>query len=265
MVHLPDPGPAQDHLRRQGPTILDNIGTQQYFGINSYETAEEISKRIGTATIGTVSDNSSTSSSRPTGGKSEGGNVSTSSGVTHNEIGRRLLLPEEVLTLPDDLTLIFHKNLPVIPARMVRYFEAPEIQERRHRRTAAAGLRRGPAGGLHLFWPASSSPMPPDVAAMPPVGRQPVRRVQRMALRGAGRPSLPGGGPTGPLPATSKPGATRHGGSPRHRYTAKRPPHQDPVIPARSFSETEGPSPWRQKAKSRNSSNKVGAAAAAGL
>ena len=71
------------------PTILDNIGTQQYFGINSYETAEEISKRIGTATIGTASANRSTSSSRPTGNaKQEGGNVSASSGITYNEIGR---------------------------------------------------------------------------------------------------------------------------------------------------------------------------------
>ena len=73
-------------------TILDNIGTQQYFGINSYETAEEISKRIGTATVGTVSANSSTSSSRSTGAPNgSGGNVSNSYGITYNEIGRRLL------------------------------------------------------------------------------------------------------------------------------------------------------------------------------
>jgi type IV secretion system protein VirD4 len=121
-------GQLKTTFGEKAPTILDNIGSQQYFGINSYETAEEISKRIGTATIGTVSANSSTSSSRPTGGQGEGGNVSTSSGVTHNEIGRRLLLPEEVLTLPDDITLIFHKNLPVIPARLVKYFEAPEFK-----------------------------------------------------------------------------------------------------------------------------------------
>src|SRR5262249_42571796 len=111
-------------------TILDNIGTQQYFGINSYETADEISKRIGTTTVGTVSANSSRSSSWSTGnGKQDGSsNVSSSSGITHNEIGRRLFLPEEILTLPDNLILIFHKNLPVIPALMVKYFEAPEFK-----------------------------------------------------------------------------------------------------------------------------------------
>jgi type IV secretion system protein VirD4 len=108
--------------------ILDNIGTQQFFGINSYETAEEISKRIGTGTLGTVSVSDSVSRSHASGAKSEQANVSTSSSVTHNEIGRRLLMPEEILTLPDDITLIFHKNLPVIPARLIRFFEAPEFR-----------------------------------------------------------------------------------------------------------------------------------------
>ena len=71
-------------------TILDNIGTQQYFGINSYETAEEISKRIGTATIGTASANSSTSSSRSTGTsnrKAATSRTATASPITRSAAG----------------------------------------------------------------------------------------------------------------------------------------------------------------------------------
>ena len=32
-------------------TVLDNLSTQQYFSINSYETAEAMSKRIGDSTV----------------------------------------------------------------------------------------------------------------------------------------------------------------------------------------------------------------------
>ena len=32
-------------------TVLDNLATQQYFAITSYETAEAMSKRIGDGTI----------------------------------------------------------------------------------------------------------------------------------------------------------------------------------------------------------------------
>ena len=73
--------------------ILDNIGTQQYFAINSLETATHLSKRIGDGTILTESYNSNVSRSRPTGGMAsgEGGSFSTSDGVTHNEAGRPLI------------------------------------------------------------------------------------------------------------------------------------------------------------------------------
>ena len=111
-------------------TVLDNCGTQQYFGTNSYGTAEEISKRIGDATLGVRSVNDSTSYSQATGGgpQSQGGNSSRSTAVTHSEIARRLWKPEEILTMSPDVALIFHKHLPVVPARLVRYFEAREFR-----------------------------------------------------------------------------------------------------------------------------------------
>jgi type IV secretion system protein VirD4 len=114
----------------KAPTVLDNIGTQQYFGINSYETAEEISKRIGDATIGNISVNDTSGGSHSTGGgaQSQGGNRSYSRSVTTSDMARRLLKPEEVLTLPDDVVLIFHKNLPVCVGRLVKFFNAPEFR-----------------------------------------------------------------------------------------------------------------------------------------
>jgi type IV secretion system protein VirD4 len=113
-------------------TVLDNIGSQQYFSINSMETAKELSERIGDATIGITSENDTTGDSHATGSNAhqQGGNRSSSRSITRSEIARRLLKPEEVLTLPEDTCLIFHKNLPVIPARLVKYYNAPEFRRR---------------------------------------------------------------------------------------------------------------------------------------
>ncbi len=114
-------------------TILGNIGTQQYFGINSYETSEELSKRIGDMTLGVTSVNRTRGQSRPTGPSKEPqpGSASNSTSLTHSEIARRLLKPEEILTLDKNLCLIFHKNLPVCVGRLVRFFEAGEFARRR--------------------------------------------------------------------------------------------------------------------------------------
>jgi type IV secretion system protein VirD4 len=110
--------------------VLDNIGTQQYFGINSYETAEEISKRIGDTTIGIVTENTGTGDSYSTGfsPSGQGGNRSSNRSITCSDTARRLIKPEEVLTLPDHVVLIFHKNLPVCVGRLVKYFNAPEFR-----------------------------------------------------------------------------------------------------------------------------------------
>jgi type IV secretion system protein VirD4 len=114
----------------KAPEILDNIGTQQYFGINSYETAEELSKRIGDATIGIASVNDTSGQSHPTGPSANGpqpGSHSSSRSITHSEIARRLLKPEEILTLDKNVCIIFHKNLPVCLGRLVRFFDAKEF------------------------------------------------------------------------------------------------------------------------------------------
>ena len=99
--------------------MLDNIGTQQFFGITSYTTADDISKRIGNATISirSVNDTSSDSSSTSSGANSTGSTSRSSSrSVTNSDIARRLIKPEEILTLHQDVALIFHKNMSVVAA-----------------------------------------------------------------------------------------------------------------------------------------------------
>ena len=126
-------------------TVLDNIATLQYFAINSFDTADYISKRIGDATISVRTGGTSTTNSHPTGSVGTGGaggNFSTSSNQNVSDTSRRLLKPEEILTLPRDTALVFHKNLPVITGRLLRYFNAPEFAGRRHGKTSGPGSSR---------------------------------------------------------------------------------------------------------------------------
>ena len=112
-------------------TVLDNLATQQYFGTHDYESAEHLSKRIGDCTLLLRSLNDTRGHSQPTataGTPPSPGSTSSSSSVSVSETGRRWLKPEEVLTLPPDLALCFHKNLSVIPARLLAYYNAPEFR-----------------------------------------------------------------------------------------------------------------------------------------
>jgi type IV secretion system protein VirD4 len=129
--------------------FLNNIDTQQYFGVNTVQTAEEISKRIGDATVLVESLNRTTSRSRPSGPGGHGhesGQVSTSTSVTTSEVARRLVKAEEVIRLPDDLALVFHRNLPPIPCRLVRYYADPEFRGHRAGQATRLGLRGAVAG-----------------------------------------------------------------------------------------------------------------------
>jgi type IV secretion system protein VirD4 len=112
-------------------TVLDNIATQQYFSINSYETAEALSRRMGDETVFIRTDSGNSGVSTPTGGdgKSPG---SRSSGTSYNtsEIARRLLKPEEILTLPEQTAIVFHKNHYVILCNKVKYYADRSFRRR---------------------------------------------------------------------------------------------------------------------------------------
>ncbi len=128
-------------------TVLDNIGTKQFFAVSSYESAESISKQIGETTVSIVSTNHTSSRSRPTGGGSQGpqpGSFSTSSATTFSDTARRLLKPEEILGLDDDVSLLFHDHHPVVLTRLIKYYEHPSFR----RGGTGKSRRLGLGGGL---------------------------------------------------------------------------------------------------------------------
>ncbi len=73
--------------------------------------------------------NRSTSTSRPVrSGTPEGaGNVTTSQGYNVGPQGRRVIMPDEWLVLPESVGMVFHKALPPIALELVRYHDAPEL------------------------------------------------------------------------------------------------------------------------------------------
>ena len=144
-------GQLRKAFGERADVFLDNIDTQHYFGINAYESAEAISKRIGDATLMLTSFNQTTSRSRPDGYSANGqqqANISTSSSLTYSETGRRLYKPEEVIGLPEDIALVFHRNLPVVPVQLLRYYDAPEFK--RGRTGAARGVGIAAIRGMIL-------------------------------------------------------------------------------------------------------------------
>jgi type IV secretion system protein VirD4 len=123
-------------------TILDNCQTQVYFGTNAWESGEHISKRIGDCTILVESINRNWNRSRSYGqGKeSSQGSVGSGDGITIAEQGRRLLRPEEILLLPRDTFIAFHKNLRPIAGELIRWDEAAEFKNGRTGRPRGVGL-----------------------------------------------------------------------------------------------------------------------------
>lgn len=111
--------------------ILDNIATMIFFALgNALETAEIIARRIGDETIRVYTPNSGSSHGTGTQTMHPGSSVnkSVNHGINVNQTARKLLFPDEILRLPEDLAIVFHKNMPVILSRLVRYYNAPEFR-----------------------------------------------------------------------------------------------------------------------------------------
>ena len=130
-------------------TVLDNLGTLQFFNITSLETAEWLSKRAGehTVAVSTAGDNSGTSYSASGGGHASsqrGSNSGTS--VSVSEAGRSLLKPDEILRMGSNASLLFHKNLPVILAERIKYYSDRAFRRRPLLRSFGTG--RAPGRGI---------------------------------------------------------------------------------------------------------------------
>jgi type IV secretion system protein VirD4 len=109
-------------------TFLSNMDNQVFFGLNDVETAEYVSTRLGEATISIWQDSGGESSSTnydPQGQASR--SVSSNTGWNASETARKLLKPEEVLSLPERQAVVFTPEAPPFITRLVRHYE-PEFQ-----------------------------------------------------------------------------------------------------------------------------------------
>jgi type IV secretion system protein VirD4 len=126
------------------PTILENLDTQQHFGVSSFDAAEELSKWMGDTTIAVSSGSETDGRSVPTGPSAQGptpGSRSSSTTVSYSMTGRRLAFASELITAGDDFQFIFTRNLPPIPATLLRYYEVPEFRWGGTGRQDGLGLR----------------------------------------------------------------------------------------------------------------------------
>ena len=128
--------------------FLDNIDTQQYFGLNAFESADTISKRLGQETILVRSRNFNEGGARQYGNTGPTGRSSNfGSGTTYTEQGRALMRPEEVLL--SDGAIVFHRNRPPILAALPLAHSDPDFLRCRTRRLRPAGV---PAFFLSGCW-----------------------------------------------------------------------------------------------------------------
>jgi len=106
----------------QDQTVLSNV-TQVFFAVND-TSAEYISNRLGDETIIVESGGTSSGYSIPSGMGSHG-QSSSSGNSTRNwsQMGRKLLKPEEILSLDERLAITFVAGQRPILTRLDRYYE----------------------------------------------------------------------------------------------------------------------------------------------
>jgi type IV secretion system protein VirD4 len=110
--------------------ILSCLDTQLYFGINDYETAHLVSKRLGQTTVHTVSSNENGGWSRSYSDYGHlSSSVSSSGGWSRgvSETGQALLTPDEVTQLPDCAVILFHRNNPPALIELAPHDKSPEL------------------------------------------------------------------------------------------------------------------------------------------
>jgi type IV secretion system protein VirD4 len=107
----------------QDQTLLSNV-SQVFFGVNDLATAEYVSNRLGEETIVIDSGGTSSGTSHQSSRQGEGSySYSTNTNQNWQQLGRKLLKPEEVLGLDPRVAITFAPGVPPIATRLVRYYE----------------------------------------------------------------------------------------------------------------------------------------------
>lgn len=112
--------------------LYDNCSTHIYLGAASYETAERISLSLGeyTEIVQGCGENQgrSTQDNRIESSSSRG------SSVEYSQTGRRLMKPEEILSMSTDYLIAFVRGMAPILAKRVKWYEEPEFTGVKRRR-----------------------------------------------------------------------------------------------------------------------------------
>jgi type IV secretion system protein VirD4 len=107
-----------------GATTLLSNTTQVFFGVNDPQTAGYVSSRLGEETILVESGGTSSSTTRQSSQQGSGSSsYSTSTNDNWQQIGRKLLKPEEVEALDPRVAITFTPGVPPIWTWLVRYYE----------------------------------------------------------------------------------------------------------------------------------------------
>jgi type IV secretion system protein VirD4 len=106
----------------QDQTLLSNV-SQVFYGTNDWPTAEYVSSRLGEETIVVRSGGTSRGTSRQSSKESWSVTSSTNANANWAQQGRKLLKPEEILTLSDRIAITFTPGVPPIWTTRIRYFE----------------------------------------------------------------------------------------------------------------------------------------------
>lgn len=134
----------------QAQSVEASIDTRVFFGTRDYATAEYLSNYLGQATVQIESSSANQGESK-SGTLAEliagrGGafsrSTNTGSSTTQSEVGRKLLMPDEILRLSGDIAIILAKGVPPIKAGLARYFSTPELAD-----AVRTNERRSPTAG----------------------------------------------------------------------------------------------------------------------
>ncbi len=111
-------------------TLLSNCSSV-WFGVNDVQTAEYVSNRLGEETIVVDSGGTSTGVSRQESNGAAPGSTTYSRNQNSNwsQQARKLLKPEEVAALPQNVAITFTPGVPPICTRLIRYYEEPALGE----------------------------------------------------------------------------------------------------------------------------------------
>lgn len=121
----------------QAQSVEASIDHRIFFGVRDYATAEFVSNYLGQATVQVES--TSTNQGESTTGslanliaKSAGGysrSTSTGTGTTTNEVGRKLLMPDEILRLRANIAIVLAKGVPPIKCELAKFYQTPELAD----------------------------------------------------------------------------------------------------------------------------------------